>query len=141
MDNSKWTIQGLVVSVTSLTQASISRDCVGLANGCLCTSQKRIDLIVQIATQGADKVVFLSSSTSPDMTSLSSSVCRAMKWFCKGTSDFGGSVFLLQVVAIASFDSSALLLPPPSTWATGGVFGCLAASCEFSPVCPWNQLS
>ena len=83
-------------------------------------------LVALVVIQGADQAAPLSSSISPDVMGLSFSVCRAVKWFGKGTSHFGGSVFLLLVLAIASFHSSVLLAPLPSVCASGGVFGCLA---------------
>lgn len=52
----------------------------------------------------------VSSSVFPYMTSASSSVHRTVKWFCKDTSGFWGSIFLLLVLAIASFHSSVLLV-------------------------------
>lgn len=45
------------------------------------------------------------------VSSRASSVCRATKRFCKGISGFGGRVFLLQVLAMASLHSLALFLP------------------------------
>lgn len=54
---------------------------------------------------------------------LSSSVCRVVKQLC--TSSSSGSLFLLLVLAIASFHSSALLAPLPSVCPDGGGFSCL----------------
>jgi len=72
--------------------------------------------------------------------SLSSSVCRVVKWFCKGTSGFRGSLFMLLVLATASFHSSALLDPLPAVCANVGIFGCLAVPYGSTAHCAWNQL-
>lgn len=45
----------------------------------------------------------------PSASSLSSSVCRAMNWFCRITSGFGGGFFLLLVLALAVCHSPPLL--------------------------------
>lgn len=82
-------------------------------------------LAMLVVIWGTDLAALLSSSISPDVTGLSLSVCGAVKQFCKGTSAFGGSLFLLLV--LASFHPSALLAPLPSVRACGGIFGCLAA--------------
>lgn len=68
----------------------------------------------QVVTQGADGAALLSSSNNPDLTGLSSSLSRAVKWFCEGTSASRESLFLLQVLVCSNFHSSALL--PPSLW-------------------------
>ncbi|XP_074739281.1 uncharacterized protein LOC141949497 [Strix uralensis] len=72
---------------------------------------------------GAGRAAVLCSSVSPDVTGLSSSVRRVVKWFCKGTSGFGGSPFLLQVLAVASFHPSALLPPSLPRVPLGGFLG------------------
>lgn len=53
-------------------------------------------------------------------------MCRVVKQFCKGALGFRGSIFLLQVLAVASFCSSALLPTSPPSCMCGwwGVFGC-----------------
>jgi len=61
------------------------------------------------------------------VTDLSSSVPRVVKQFCKGTSDFGASLLLLLVLAVASFHSSALLaslLFCVCWWGSFWLFGC-----------------
>lgn len=83
-------------------------------------------LAMLVVIWGTDLSALLSSSISPDVMGLSPSVCGAVKRFCKGTSAFGGSLFLLLVLAAASFHPSTLLAPLPSVCARGGIFGCLA---------------
>jgi len=95
---------------------------------------------VLVLIQGEDRTALLSSNVSPDVTGLSSLVRRA-KQFCKGTSGFRGSIFLLLLLAIASFYLPALLAPFPSVCASGGVFCCLAEGCGSTAGCSWNQLS
>lgn len=73
--------------------------------------------------------------------SLCSSTYRAVKQFCKGISSFRESLLLLLVPVVASFHSSALLPPPTSVHAHGGVFSCLAMGCGSTANCAWNQLS
>jgi len=51
-----------------------------------------------------------------------------VKRFCQGTSGFGESLFLLLVLAIASFHSSALFAPPSLLCVPVG---------EFLAVWPW----
>jgi len=53
---------------------------------------------VLVVRRGADQDTLLGFSISPDATGLSSSVCRVVKQFCKGTSDFMGNLFLLLVL-------------------------------------------
>lgn len=91
------------------------------------TISHHLFLAMLVVIRGTDLAALLSSSVSPDVMGLSPSVCGAVKWFCKGTSAFGGSLFLLLVLATASFHPSALLAPLPSVRARGGIFGCLAA--------------
>ena len=93
------------------------------------TITRHLFLVALVVIRGADRAALLNSSISPDVMGLSSSVCRAVKQFCKGTSRFGGSLFLSQVLVLASFHSSALLAPLPSVGAGGEVFGCLAMGC------------
>lgn len=57
---------------------------------------------------------------------LPSSVCRAVKWFCKDSSQFEEGLFLLMVVGSCNFHSTALLPPLLSVCAGGEVFGCMA---------------
>lgn len=55
-----------------------------------------------VVIQGADGPALLISSVSPGVKGPSFSVCRAVKWFWKGTSGFRGRLFLLLVLAVAS---------------------------------------
>jgi len=50
---------------------------------------RRLFLVVFAVLRGADRAAVLGSSVSPDVMGLSSSVCREVKWFCKGTSGVG----------------------------------------------------
>lgn len=84
---------------------------------------------------GADWAGLVSSSISPDVTGLSSSVCRLVKRFCNGTPCFRGSLFLLLLLAIASFNFSVFLALLPSVCASGGVFGSLAMGCGSTVDC------
>jgi len=59
-------------------------------------------LIAFVVIWGVDRAALLGSSVSPDVKGLSSSVCREAERFCKGTSGFWGSLFLLMVLAVAS---------------------------------------
>lgn len=77
-------------------------------------------------TWRADGAALLSPRISPDDTGHPPSHCKAVKLFCSGTSGFQGSLFLLQLLAIVSLHSSALLPPLPSICASGGGFERLA---------------
>lgn len=91
LETSQWTVQHLVVSRYPW---SPSRKCIRSANGFSLplrrelptTANHHLFLIVLVVIRGADCVALLSSSISPDV---SSSVFRAVKLFCKDTSDFG----------------------------------------------------
>lgn len=72
-------------------------------------------------TWRADGAALLSPRISPDDTGHPPSHCKAVKLFCSGTSGFQGSLFLLQLLAIVSLHSSALLPPLPSICASGEV--------------------
>lgn len=52
-------------------------------------------LVFPVVIWGAEGATFLSSSVTPDVTGLFSSVCRAEKQFYKGISGLGGILFLL----------------------------------------------
>lgn len=77
------------------------------------TITHHIFLVVLFVIQGEDQAALLSFNISPHVTGLSSSVCRAVEQFCKSTSGFRGSVFLLLGFATASFHSSELLATLP----------------------------
>jgi len=81
------------------------------------TVTHRLFLVVLVVTWGAARAAVLSSSISPDEMGLSYSVCRAVQQLCKGTSGFRRSLFLLLVLAFASFHSSALLATLPTVCA------------------------
>lgn len=61
---------------------------------------------------------------------------RAVKWFCKGTSGSGGSLFLLMVFIITSFHSSMLSVSLPSVWSWG-----VASACGPTSDCVCNHLT
>lgn len=86
-------------------------------------------LLLLFVIKGAYQADLVCPSISPDGTGPSSSVCRAVKQTCKGTSGFRGRLFLLCILSIAGFHSSTLLASLPSVCAGGGFLGCFA-------VCP-----
>lgn len=76
---------------------------VGLAGKCeeihlkLSPFLDRLFLIALVVIQGKDQAGLVRASVSRDMMDPSSSVHRAVKWFCKGTSGFRGILFLLPI--------------------------------------------
>lgn len=115
--------------------AHLSRDHFRVPNGCPYSSQKSHLLfpacslfsVALVVAQGADWTALLRPSSSPEVTGLSSSVCRAVNGFCKGTSGFkevSSSCWSLPLQA-----SIIMYYWPPSycVCAVGGsfqLFGC-----------------
>lgn len=137
--NNQWAVQGLVIpwqcSGYETPVSSSSLECASAQRvSAWCLSEESSTTITyclsylccQSVAWRADGAALLSPRMSPDDTGSSLSLCKAAKLFCNGASGFWGSLFLLQVLAIVSVHSSALLAPLPSVCASREVFDCLA---------------
>lgn len=121
-----------------------------MSNECLCIPQQRIthhyhpSLLLSCGTclqWGAGLSALLSSANLPVTVSFSSSVCKTLKWFCRGTSGFESGFFLLLVFLTAIIHLPSLLASPLTGCAGCAPWGYLATDCVLNAGCTWVELS